>query len=49
MPVLTDEQRRDAETIVGRYPEKRSAMLPLLYLVQSAEGYLSREGLQEVG
>ena len=49
MPVLTEDQRREAETIIARYPEKRSAMLPLLYLVQSADGYLSREGLQEVG
>ncbi|HXJ65158.1 MAG TPA: NAD(P)H-dependent oxidoreductase subunit E, partial [Actinomycetota bacterium] len=49
MAVLTDDQRRDAETIIARYPEKRSAMLPLLYLLQSAEGHLSREGLQEVG
>jgi NADH-quinone oxidoreductase subunit E len=49
MPVLTDDQRRDAESIIARYPEKRSAMLPLLYLVQSAEGHLSREGLREVG
>jgi NADH-quinone oxidoreductase subunit E len=49
MAVLTGEQRREAESIVARYPEKRSAMLPLLYLVQSADGHLSREGLQEVG
>jgi NADH-quinone oxidoreductase subunit E len=49
MPVLTADQRREADAIIARYPEKRSAMLPLLYLVQSAEGYLTREGLQEVG
>ena len=49
MPVLTEEQRREAEAIIDRYPEKRSAMLPLLYLVQSTEGYLTREGLREVG
>jgi NADH-quinone oxidoreductase subunit E len=49
MPVLTDDLRREAEGIMARYPERRSAMLPLLYLVQSAEGHLSREGLKEVG
>lgn len=49
MAVLTEADRREAESIVARYPEKRSAMLPLLYLVQSVEGHLSREGLQEVG
>jgi NADH-quinone oxidoreductase subunit E len=49
MAVLTESDRREAESIVARYPEKRSAMLPLLYLLQSVEGHLSREGLQEVG
>jgi NADH-quinone oxidoreductase subunit E len=49
MPALTDEQRREAEAIMARYPERRSAMLPLLYLIQSSEGYLTREGLAEVG
>jgi NADH-quinone oxidoreductase subunit E len=49
MAVLTDDQRRDAESIIARYPEKRSAMLPLLYLLQSAEGHVSREGLREIG
>jgi NADH-quinone oxidoreductase subunit E len=49
MPVLSDEHRRDAEAIMARYPEKRSAMLPLLYLVQSAEGHVTREGMQEIG
>ncbi|MFL5798697.1 MAG: NADH-quinone oxidoreductase subunit NuoE [Actinomycetota bacterium] len=49
MPVLTDEERREAQDIKARYPEPRSAMLPLLYLVQSSEGHLTREGLAEVG
>src|SRR5215211_4254240 len=49
MPVLSDELRREADAIMARYPERRSAMLPLLYLVQSAEGYLTRDGVREVG
>jgi len=51
MPVLSDEGRRTAEAIVARYPagRARSAVLPLLYLVQSVEGRLTQEGLREVG
>jgi NADH-quinone oxidoreductase subunit E len=48
MPVLTDELRATAEEIKARYPDQRSAMMPLLYLVQSVEGYASREGMREV-
>jgi NADH-quinone oxidoreductase subunit E len=50
MPVLSDDLRSRAEEIKARYPggRQRSAMLPLLYLVQSVEGHVSREGLREV-
>jgi NADH-quinone oxidoreductase subunit E len=42
--------REDADRIVARYPEghERSAIMPLLYLAQSVEGRLTREGLREV-
>ena len=32
--------------IIGRYPRARSALLPLLHLVQSEEGYVSEEGIE---
>lgn len=35
----------DAATIVGRYPQPRSALLPLLHLVQSEDGYLTKAGI----
>jgi NADH-quinone oxidoreductase subunit E len=40
----------EARSIVGRYPRgrERSAVMPLLYLAQSLEGRVSRDGLQEV-
>jgi NADH-quinone oxidoreductase subunit E len=47
-PVLAGDARRDADAIVARYPSSRSAMMPLLYLVQSVEGYVSRRGMREV-
>jgi len=46
--VLTNELRAKAEEIKARYPDARSAMMPLLYLVQSEEGHVSREGLRGV-
>jgi NADH-quinone oxidoreductase subunit E len=37
--------RADAAEIIGRYPVARSALLPLLHLVQSEEGYVSDDGI----
>jgi NADH-quinone oxidoreductase subunit E len=50
MPAVTDELRAQAEEIKARYPpeRQRAAILPLLYLVQSVEGHVSRHGLREV-
>jgi len=38
--------RADAADIIGRYPRARSALLPLLHLVQSEEGYVSGDGIK---
>ena len=37
--------RSDAEQILARYPQKRSALLPLLHLVQSIDGYVAPRGI----
>jgi NADH-quinone oxidoreductase subunit E len=37
--------RSDAAAIVARYPDPRSGLLPLLHLVQSVDGYVSRDGI----
>ena len=34
----------DAKEIIGRYPNPRSALLPLLHLVQSEDGYITPPG-----
>jgi NADH-quinone oxidoreductase subunit E len=47
-PVLTDEKRRLADLIIAKYPTRRSALLPLLYLVQSEVGWVPRQGMREV-
>ena len=46
--VLTPELRAEAEAIAAKYPNSRSALLPLLFLVQSVEGYVTDEGMREV-
>jgi NADH-quinone oxidoreductase subunit E len=48
-PVLSEEGRRLAAEIIARYPTPRSAMIPLLYLVQSEVGWVPRQGMREVG
>ncbi|MFI9720277.1 NADH-quinone oxidoreductase subunit NuoE [Streptomyces sp. NPDC052396] len=36
----------DAREVIGRYPDSRSALLPLLHLVQAEEGYVTRTGIR---
>jgi len=45
---LRPEIRQRAEETVSLYPRARSAMLPLLHLVQEQDGYVSEEGMAEV-
>lgn len=37
-----------ARAIIARYPDRRSAVMPLLYLAMAEEGYLTDEGMAEV-
>ena len=43
--MLSPELKDAAQELVGRYPVARSALLPLLHLVQSEEGYVSPDGV----
>jgi NADH-quinone oxidoreductase subunit E len=48
--IAASEQERaeleaEAAQIIARYPKARSALLPLLHLVQSKEGHVSAEGV----
>ncbi|PYC68244.1 NADH-quinone oxidoreductase subunit NuoE [Micromonospora arborensis] len=47
MSVFTEETRERAREIIARYPadRSRSALLPLLHLVQAEEGYVSPAGV----
>jgi NADH-quinone oxidoreductase subunit E len=50
---LTDATRAELREIIARYPKPRSALLPMLHLVQSEEGYISSAAIgmcaQELG
>ena len=45
VPPLTDDTRAECREIIARYPQPRSALLPMLHLVQSVQGYVSPEGI----
>ena len=45
-PEVDARLRADAAQVVARYPQPRSALLPLLHLVQSEEGYVSPNGIE---
>lgn len=43
--LFDDDIRAKAAEIVDRYPFPRSAVMPLLHLVQSVEGFVSKDGV----
>jgi NADH-quinone oxidoreductase subunit E len=45
-PLFDELTRHRAEEIIARYPRSRSALLPLLHLVQSVQGYVSQQGIE---
>ncbi len=45
--MLSAELRQKAEQLVARYPVGRSALLPLLHLVQAQDGYVTDDGIVE--
>lgn len=45
---FTAEDRAEINSIVDRYPDKQSALLPLLHLVQRRDRWLEREALRAI-
>jgi NADH-quinone oxidoreductase subunit E len=45
-PVFDETTRLRTAEIIARYPQPRSALLPLLHLVQSVEGFVSQDGIR---
>lgn len=46
--MLIDVYPVEIEAILAKYPDKRSAILPVMYLAQEAHGYLSEEAIKDV-
>ena len=47
-PVFTGDRRAELDTILSRYPTKQAALLPALWMVQQARGWLSDAAVEEV-
>jgi NADH-quinone oxidoreductase subunit E len=45
---LTEKTLARADELIARYPERRSALLPLLFLLQAEDGYVSPAGIAQV-
>ncbi|HZG91912.1 MAG TPA: NADH-quinone oxidoreductase subunit NuoE [Pseudonocardia sp.] len=45
-PVFDELTRQRTKEIIARYPQSRSALLPLLHLVQSVQNHVSQEGIR---
>lgn len=48
MSIWPEAVEERARTIVAQYPNRRSAVMPLLYLAMSQDGYLTEAGMSEV-
>ncbi len=44
----SEESLQRADDILARYPEKRSAVMPLLYVAMREDGYLTDDGMRQV-
>ncbi len=47
---LLEEHPAEVQAILAKYPpdQKRSAVMPLLYLAQAKSGYLTRQSMEEI-
>ncbi|MBI4469501.1 MAG: NADH-quinone oxidoreductase subunit NuoE [Acidobacteria bacterium] len=44
--MISEKANQQMDQMIARYPVKRSAMIPMLHLVQAEEGYLSEDGIR---
>src|SRR5262245_63800172 len=45
---LLDTRNKDVEYHLGKYPDKRSAVMPLLYIAQEEYGYITEEAIADI-
>ena len=46
--MLADKYQKDIDALLNQYPDRRSAILPLLYMAQKEYGYCTDEAVREV-
>jgi NADH-quinone oxidoreductase subunit E len=46
---LTPDNQRRARDLIALYPYSRSALIPILHILQEQDGYLSEDGMEHVG
>jgi NADH-quinone oxidoreductase subunit E len=46
--MLKEKYKTEIDDILSRYPVRRSAVLPLLYMAQKEEGYVSEAAMKEI-
>ena len=46
--MLKEKYKDEIAELLARYPVKRSALLPLLYLAQQEQGYVTESAMQEI-
>lgn len=44
--MISEQTKAEMREIIARYPQQRSALLPMLHLVQSVEGQVTNEGIE---
>jgi NADH-quinone oxidoreductase E subunit len=47
-PVFTGDRRKDLDAILLKYPTKMAALLPALWMVQEARGWVSEPAMAEI-
>jgi NADH-quinone oxidoreductase subunit E len=45
---LTEKYQKNIDAAFAKYPDKRSAVMPILYIAQEEYGWVSPEGIQDV-
>ena len=48
MTLLSEKYQDEIQAILTKYPQSRSAVLPLMYLAQEAYGFMSKEAIRDV-
>ena len=46
--MIAEKYQDEIEKILAKYPDSKSAVLPIMYIAQREHGYMSKEAMQEV-